>query len=673
MQDIQTIALTTFQENLSYLCQEHPVLYNKILALNTLLEEGKYPQKYDLEYKEDYFDVKELSSGNYLYNENSIQHAKKLTKNITLLKNDHTIATFQNLQFDLPKMTFDDLKNINPLRRYASLAPIVDYYTQNVPKNSSFIRIYKYMFFGVGLGLHLPAIVKKTNADVYLIIEDDIELFRLSLFTCNYKKNFANKTIHFSIAQNKEEFSQTFQNFYTQALLENHYLKFSVLTAKDQYYIKKIQTEITIRPEKVYEHHALLVKNLRIMRRITQGYKFLSMLPKEHQFFEDKPILILGAGPSLGHNQEWLQQNHNKFIIIAPFMTLRLLYKLNIIPDIIIHIDEGDQVANKEVEFHKEHLDFFNNSLFIFAASISDIFFNTFEKEYIYLLEERTSYKQNNNQIQVGSVGEAAYAVGLSLTKHSIYLLGLDLALSETGDTHIQEHTSFKNNKDTLSVQNVDIIEKNATLRKSTLMVPGNFQKEVPTIPLFEMSIRAMNFQTQIYKNPQRSIFNLSDGARFENIKPTPVETINLSPIKLSKVEIFNSLKEIFDKYSSKELTKDETLALYEREKRVQEYHRINEEFYHSSTTNEGMFIQSLANLTTKFLRMKADELNQIFVIYILELFTYPVDMLSTKEVTNKKKHSKKLKKMLFILIKNIIKTYEKDLENLLKNIEVKN
>jgi len=671
MQDIQTLAITTFQNNLSYLSQKQPALYNKILALNTLLEEGKYPQKYDLEYKDGYFDVIEISSGNYLYNENSIEHAKKLTQNVTKLKNDHTIATFQNLQYDLAKMTLDDLKKINPIKRYASLAPVIDYYTQYVPKDSSLVRIYKYMFFGVGLGLHLPTIATKTNADVYLIVEDDIELFRLSLFTCDYKKSFENKAVHFSIAQNKEEFSQTFNNFYTQALLENHYLKFSVFAQKDQYYIKKVQTEITIRAEKVYEHHALLVKNIRIMRRVTQGYKFLSMLAKEHPFFQDKPILILGAGPSLGKNQEWLQKNHDKFIIIAPFMTLRLLYKLNITPDIIIHIDEGDKVANKEVAFHKEHLEFFENSLFIFAASISDIFFNTFDKERIYLLEERTSYKLNNNQIQVASVGESAYAIALSLTKNSLYLLGLDLSVSETGATHIQEHNSSKSSN-YIDTNKADVIEENATLRKSTLIVPGNFRKEVPTIPLFEMSIRAMNFQNQIYKNPQRNIYNLSDGARFEDAKPTPIETLSLKPINLPRLEIFNSLKEILDSYSSKELTEDEIKALYEREKRVEKYYAINKEFYHSPTTNEVMFIQNLANLTTKFLNMQADELHQIFVIYILELFTYPVDMLSTKELTNKKKHTKKLKKMLFILIENIIRTYENDLKNLLKKIEEK-
>jgi len=652
MQDVQTQAIRIYQNNLSFL-------------------QEKYPQKYDLEYKNNYFDVLELASGKYLYNENSLQHAQKMSDLVTYSKNDHTIATFQNLTYELPKMTMESLKNINPIRRHASISPIIHYYNNNIPKNSSFIHIYKYMFFGTGLGLHIEKIRNKINADVYFIVEDDIELFRLSLFTCNYKKIFENKFVHFCIAQNNSEFSQTFQNFYTQALLENHYLKFSVFSSKDEKYIKKVQTEIMIRPEKVYEHHALLLKNLRVMQRVTQGYKFLNMLSKEDPFFTDKPILILGAGPSLGKNKKWLKENHHKFIIIAPFVTLRLLYQLNIKPNIIVHIDENDVVANIEVEFHKEHLNFFEDTLFIFAASVSDIFFQTFQKDKIYLLEERTSYKLNDNLIQVASVGETVYAIGLSLSKNQIYLLGLDLSITDDGKTHMDEHNPDKINH-APDVTKVATIDENLSLRKTTLLVPGNFRKEVPTIPLFEMSIRAMNFQTKHYYNPDRKIYNLNDGALFNNTLALHIENIDLNELSFNTEGILQSLQNLLDHYSSNKLTEQEIQMLYEREKRTQKYYALLKEFSHASSTDSDIFIKNFANLTSGFLRMQEDELHQIFLIYILEVFTYPVDILSTKELTNKKRHIKKIKKMIIILLENILDIYTKYLEKLLQEIKYK-
>jgi len=284
MQDIQTQVINNYQENLLYFQEKVPSLYNKLIALDTLINEERYPQQYALEYKDDYFDVLELSSNKYLYNENSIEHANRMTQNVTFLKTDHTIETFQTIQYDMPTLNQTDLQKINPLLPHVSTAPIINYYNQNTPKNSKLQNIYKYMFFGVGLGFHLKSIAEKVKADVYFIVEDKIELFRLSLFTCNYREIFENKFVYFSIAQNDSEFSQTFQDFYTRALIENHFLKFSVLTSKDEKYIKKVQTEIVIRPEKVYGHHALLLKNSRILHRITEGYKFLSMIQKEEKF-----------------------------------------------------------------------------------------------------------------------------------------------------------------------------------------------------------------------------------------------------------------------------------------------------------------------------------------------------------------------------------------------------
>jgi hypothetical protein len=670
MQDIQTIAINNYQDNLAYFQEKHPPLYNKLLALDTLLNEGRYPQRYDLEYKDGYFDVIELSSGHYLYNTNSITHAKEMCENVTFIKNDHVIESFENIQYDLKKTDISDLKKINPFRPHLSVAPIINYYNQHIQKTSTLMHIYKYIFFGVGLGLHLDCIAKKTQADIFFIVEDDIELFRLSLFTCNYKTIFQNKSLYFSIAQNEAEFSQSFTNFYMRAIIENHFLKFSVFAPKDEKYIKKVQAEIVVRPEKCYAHHALLLKNSRIMKRITKNYKFLSMLQKENAFFNDKPLLILGAGPSLGNNQEWLRENHKKFIIIAPFVTLKLLYKLNITPDIIVHIDEGDPVATREVTFHQDHLDFFKNSLFIFSASASEIFFTTFEKEKIYLLEDRTTYKLNNNCIQVASVGETVYAIGLSLSKNDIYLLGLDLAVADDGTTHMKEHASSKSSSN-VDTSSGEILEESASLRKTTLLVKGNFRDKVPTIPLFEMSIRSMNLQAKIYTDKNRNVYNISDGAYFNETTPYKITNVKLQNIQMiNKQDIYNSLKNILDNFSSGKLTTQEIENIYQRQERVEQYYKLLDDFWHSSSSDNNMFIRSFSTFISQCLSMKQDEIHQVLFVYFLETATYITDIFTTKELDNRKKHIKKIKKMFYTLVYNLIQTYDKDLQALIEKIK---
>ena len=520
MQDIESLVVQNYEKSMLYFEQEHPDIFSKLKALELLLGEGKYPQKYDLEFKDGYFDVIDLASGNVMYNTNSYNYSNKLTDEINFKKNTQVMETFNNINY--ADESVKAVKKLTAENHFATMAPIVNYYNKYIDKSMLMSRIYKFMFLGVGLGLHIENIVKKIDADVYLVLEDDIELFRLSLFTCNYEEIFKNKKVFFGIAQNSEEFQDSFVKFYTNAFIRNQYLKFSLFSSRDEKYIKKLQIEIVSRSENCYPHSALLVKNSIVLERITKEYKFLSMLKKDESFFDEKPILVLGAGPSLGANKEWLRQHKNNFIIIAPFATLGVLYPLGIAPDIIVHIDEGDVFANKEVKLYEGKTDFFKNTIFVFSVTVSKIFFDTFDKDAIYLLEESTAYKLNDNYISVVSVGETSYTIALSLTHKDIYLLGIDMALADDGSSHSKAHPT-KTKADTSRTDKLDDV---ASIRKSVVDVKGNFRDKVVSIPIFTMSIPIINHITKKYKSKDQYIYNLSDGAYFQDTTPLRLETI---------------------------------------------------------------------------------------------------------------------------------------------------
>jgi len=668
MQNIQDKAILTYQENLLYFKTNHPDLYTKIIALETLLNEERYPQRYDLEFKDSYFDVIELASNTYLYNTNSLENANKMQNDVTFIKQDHSIETFQNITYEIESLNMHDLQSINPYLRHVSLAPIAHYYNTHIPKPSTLKKIYKYIFFGVGLGFHIEKISQKINAEVYWVIEDDIELFRLSLFTCNYKNIFKDKSCYFSIAQNDAEFSNTFNTFYTRIIIENHFLKFSIFSSKDEKYIKKVQTEITIRPEKVYTHNGLLLKSGRVLERLKQGYNFITMADKDSSFFQDKPILVLGAGPSLQNNEAWLQKNHNKFIIIAPFMTLKFLYARNIIPHIIVHIDEQDHVVASELQKLENYKDNFQLSIALFSASAPQYLFDTFKSENIYLIEDKTNYKDNESLEGIASVGETVYAIGLTFSTYDIYMLGLDLALAEDGSSHMKDHQT----KHIIRVTTSDDIQKDNPLRESLLRVKGNLSNETYTTPLFEMSIRAMNYQSQTHFNKKRKIYNLSqNGAFFEHTIPANIEKISLKNT-LNADNIKEELQTFLGQYASNKLTPTEIKKLHQRQKKLIQYFNILEKFHHSPTANIDSFMYHFTSLITKYLQMPHDELQQIIFGYIFETSTYIADFFSTEELKNEKKHIKKMKKIFYTLVLNILQRYERDLNALLKEIEKK-
>jgi len=520
MQDIESVVVQNYEKSMLYFEQKYPDVFNKLKALELLLSEGKYPQKYDLEFKDGYFDVIDLASGNFMYNTDSNNHAHKLVDEINFKKNTQLIETFHNINFD--DESVKAVKKLTAFNYNSTMVPIINYYNKYIDKSMLMSRIYKFMFLGVGLGLHIENIVKKTNGDIFLVLEDDIELFRLSLFTCNYEEAFKNKKVFFGIAQNSEEFQGTFEGFYGSAFVRNQYLKFSLFSSREEVHIKKLQTAIVSRSENCYHHAGLLVKNLRVLEKISKDYKFLSLLKKDEKFFDEKPILVLGAGPSLGANKEWLRQHKNNFIIIAPFATLGVLYPLDIAPDIIVHIDEGDVFANREVKLYEGKKDFFKNTLFVFSVSVPQIFFDTFDKDVIYLLEESTKYKLNDNYITVASVGETVYAIALSLTHQDVYLLGLDMALADDGSSHSKAHPT----KSKADISRIDKLDDSVSLRKTVLNVKGNFRDKVVTIPVLSMSIPLMNLQTKKYKSKDQHIYNLCDGAYFQDTIPLRLETI---------------------------------------------------------------------------------------------------------------------------------------------------
>jgi hypothetical protein len=186
MQDIEQLVVENYQQSMEYFQKEQPELHSKLQALELLIGEGRYPVKYDLEYVDGYFDVVLLATNERLYGTNSDVHSQRLADIINYNKNEHTIETFSRLTFD--DVSLDRLKNLNANHTHTTTAPIMEYWNRNADESLPMKRIYKFIFLGSGLGLHFEKTIKRIDPMMTFVVEDDIELFRLSMFVCNYKK-----------------------------------------------------------------------------------------------------------------------------------------------------------------------------------------------------------------------------------------------------------------------------------------------------------------------------------------------------------------------------------------------------------------------------------------------------------------------------------------------------
>lgn len=671
MQDIQDLALKNYEENMSYFEKSVPSLHNRLLALETLLDEGKYPQKYDLEYKDNYFDVIELQSNLLLYKQNSEEFSQKLCDEISYKKDEHTFKSYRKTNFD--EQTVNFLKNQNAYTSFSTTAQVTHYYYTHTNDSMHMTQIEKFIFLGTGLGIHIPKIIQKHDIQVALIIEDDIELFRLSLFVTNYKETFQNVTPYFAINQTQTEFHKSFNTFFLKAFFKNQYIKFNLFSSRYEEKIEYIRSMLVSRPEASYSHERMLVKNKRVMDKIAKEYKFLDLQKQsEEKFFHDKPWLVLGAGPSLHQNTEWLLKNHQNFIIIAPFTALNTLKRIGVSPDIAVQIDENDFTTSEMIEKLGD-LSFLDQTLIFFSASVSKLLFDLFDKDRVYLHEDRTKYKLAKSTLAVASVGETVYTLALLYNVSNIYLLGVDLALGKDGKTHSPDHfkaLSLDKEKD-LQEKDSDSID-DFQLADSIINVKGNFQDVVQTTPLFALSIPVINYKTKNHKSSNQIVYNLSDGAYFEHTVPQKTEELQLKN-KLDKSNIYQELTSLFDRYSETSLKGKELQAFACREAQIQDYYDYLEEFNNKSHANRDIFLQSYINLVNSIINHSCIfELHELLTIYFLRVSAYVDDFVHTQEIKHSKRDFKKIKHFFLTQVKKIITTYEDDLMHLKKSLESK-
>lgn len=661
MERIQEQAIETFQKNLTFFKERHKHVYDKISILQEAIEKGSYRENYALEYRDGYFDVKELSSGYYLYNQSSLEHARASAEQVTLKKTESVLETFYNFEFSENAATA--AAETDPTKSsYATTAPVIRYVHQVASKDKPLLQIHKYIFLGAGLGLHMTQIHQKIKSHMYLVIENNLEIFRLSLFVTDYSSAFGTADLDFSIADTPADFRERFNHFFHIGFLYNNYLKFSLFSDAYAYLIPQLQSFIASQSHLTYSHHRLLEKNARVLRTLEEGYRFLNLSKHHHDtVFSERPVLLIAAGPSLDKNIEWLKQHHDRFIIVCVLNAVKALEKHAIRPHVVVHGDES--------EFHLlqtfarlENPEFLKETFFILTPSIPmHVFRRYYKQEQIFLFEERTRYKQSFGHLEGFSVGELTYALCLLFDARSLYLLGLDLALDpDTGRTHAGDHhnDTTLEGKSTLNDKNV------LDLFASTMPVKGNFLPTVVTTPLFEMSLHRMEYFTRLYKSESQNVYNLNNGAFFYGTIPTYVSAVS-EYAALDRESVVARLERFFNDISSSKLTPDESKRFDVRKIHAQKTFDIIMDFSESNVSSLQLFFQEYSKMVSRLIQSSGEiELAQIFAVYLEYISGYVGEFINSKNIDNPKRHTKKLQKIVVAQLLRLHGHYQTSLKN---------
>ncbi len=158
--------LQLYTKNLQYFQEFYPDVYKKLANYQS-------SSKYELtiEYNS-YFDIQDLQNGSYIYNTDSEAFSEQFVAQL-----------LKNRQNQLSK---------------------------------------KIIFGGTLLGMHIEKYLQVMDMDVCLILEPDLDIFRLSTFVVDYKQLTKNKIAFFSVNDSKSNLQNKINEFYFTFSQHNH-------------------------------------------------------------------------------------------------------------------------------------------------------------------------------------------------------------------------------------------------------------------------------------------------------------------------------------------------------------------------------------------------------------------------------------------------------------------
>lgn len=518
MEELQNTLINVYIKNIDFLKNNYPTVFQKVNKLSDNINNGQFKETLSLEYIDDgYFDILDLKEKKYLYGFNSYTEADKRAdftdftgnQSINLLRVNSETNQFAQM---------DTLGELNPLVNF------INNYVK--PNDLLFSKIYKYIFIGTGAGIHIHEIYKKINPMNTLIIEPNLELFRLSLFLIDYSSfTKENKQLFLSIDENQKERMLTLLKFSNYHSYMNYNIKHHLFHHKYEYLLNDTIDFYLENNPSAFPYHALIQVFNRTCTYMNENHKFLkNSLIKQQSPLNNKPILIISAGPSLDSKLEWISENQKKFIIISVDVILKKLEKHNIIPHIVVSIDPSPLCANYLTTNNKN---FLKNSAIIFLSQQDPKTIDAVKDLNFYFSQVLSISKELDYTITTPNVGTFSFAIAIALGANELYLIGNDAAFNqETGNRYAKDSSHIQ-------VENLLLENKlNVVTRDDILEVKGNFKEKIKSTRDLLSFKSAYESFIHLTSHIEYNAYNLSDGAFIEGLIPLNSNKINTKDFK---------------------------------------------------------------------------------------------------------------------------------------------
>lgn len=663
-QELQNELVGRYLKNLEFLKTYDIDLFNKIELLSNAINQGLYEEKYSLEFIKELntFDIFDKQKKKYLYDKKYPKINHNLQKDINFEKkgifstlNKSLYKNFEK-SYELPETKFKLLDDylFEDMSEYKQIF-------SDIKDEGNYTYIDKMMFLGTSLGGHIDTIIKKISPKLSFIYEPDLEVFRLSLFVTDYHLLSQQTKIIFSVMDYSNTFQIKLDQFISSyAQFSNYNVKYSKMSYITDDTIHNILSQLHLSNSNLFDYTKVLYDTIYSSYKHINNYNILTTKKKTEGFslVKNKPVLFVGAGPSLTKNINWLRKNQKKFIIVSMGATYKKLFENDIKVDIVTTVDPQYEILNR-THFNEEDVVLLKDTIVIASISTPTKILNRFNKEKLFLFETYQAFKEKSNAYNGASIGEVTLSILLDINIENIYLLGIDLAIDmKTGSSHYEGYENQKKALDDHSKVNSVLKGENTDLKDEYLEVKGNTLEKTITTRIFALSINQYTKNIHLYKKENQNIYNLSkEGAYIEGTEYINIDTINtsLESKNTPEINLLENLTHISELgLNGNELYKLSTLI----DKINKLYDYIQVEFKTIKVKNIEEFNKKLDLLIQKTLECNNYTLSNIIGNYLNFSLTYIYASLNNNKLS-KKNEQKKLKKVDIVLIKHLEKIVE--------------
>lgn len=446
------------------------------------------------------------------------------------------------------------------------------------------------ILFGFDLGYQLTRILDEHFVKHIYIYESNLDMFYYSLFAIDWEwvvheMETRDSTIHFFLGIDEKEFSSQY--------ISNLRFNGMYMAAHTYLYMGYSYEHIDKVIEEFNDKYVRQIMGwgffddgvIGIAQYLSRSSNtYLAVIPsyEAKPGFNKKldvPVFILGNGPSLDKEIEFVKANRDNAIIVSCGTTINTLYKYGIKPDYHADVERMRHTAEKLEFLDKDYL---SGIIGLTVNVMHPDFYHYFDKSIIGLKpsEPISSVMQlsdlvspeNRKRLQVMNfsgpiVANLALSYMSQMGFSDIYVIGVDCGFKDPNNHHSKVSGYYKNDGSNTGL---------AEYTKGLIRRPGNFGGDVFSTSIMDTSRVQLQMLIELTKKKNKlfQCFNMSDGVLIKGAVPLLAEDALIFDLPPGEKELVK--KYVWEHCTSEEKTSIDDSSI---EKLYDDYKLICDEF----------------------------------------------------------------------------------------------